>query len=69
MTQGQSRVETLKNAGFKIHPSLPDTHVEVIESLSDDELRVLIDVKQRLEQADSDTGADVGAYQEFFVPF
>jgi hypothetical protein len=69
MEKGESRIASLRNAGFEIKSPLPDAYEDVIEGLSDAELQALIDVKQRLDQAEAKTAPDAGPYREYFVPF
>ena len=69
MSQVESNIESLRNAGFEIKSPLPDAYEDVIKGLSDVELRALIDVKQRLDKAELGTDADVSPWRSFFVPF
>jgi hypothetical protein len=43
----------LTNAGFRISPA-NDAQRDILASLSDDEVRVLLDVRQRIDAAGSD---------------
>jgi hypothetical protein len=69
MAQGKSRVAALRDAGFDVKSPLPDAYEDVIEGLSDHELKTLIDVKRRLDEAEAKTDPDAGSYREYFVPF
>jgi hypothetical protein len=69
MDQGETRIAALRKAGFQIKYPLPDAYEDVIEGLSDEELRALVEVKRRLDEAESMTSPDAGSYREYFVPF
>ena len=69
MEEGESRIAALRNAGWEIKTPLPDEYKDVLEALSDAELQVLIDVRMRLEEAESKTAPEVGSYREYFVAF
>ncbi|HYQ10479.1 MAG TPA: aroma-sacti cluster domain-containing protein [Gaiellaceae bacterium] len=69
MIEDESRVDALRDAGFDIKSPLPEAYEDVIEGLSDEELKALIDVKLRLDEAQKRTGPDAGPYREYFLPF
>ena len=69
MEEGQSTIAALRNAGWEIKTPLPEAYEDVIESLSDTELQVLIGVTTRLEEAQSLTPPNVGSYHAYFVAF
>lgn len=69
MAQRKSRIASLREEGFVIKSPLPDVYEDVIEGLSDAELKALIDVKRRLDEAEAKTDPDAGSYREYFVPF
>jgi predicted Fe-Mo cluster-binding NifX family protein len=69
MDEGQSNIAALRNAGWGIKTPLPEAYEDVIESLSDTELQVLIDVTTRLEAAESQTAPEAGPYRAYFVAF
>jgi hypothetical protein len=48
-------LEKLEDAGL-IAKALPKAHSEVVEALSDEEMRVIVSVAARLRQADQDEG-------------
>lgn len=52
MYQGkEGREETLRNAGLIEGPELPSEFSAFIEELSDEEVEVLVNLKQRLDKA------------------
>lgn len=69
MAQGKSRIESLRNAGFLVKSPLPNKYEKVIEGLSTEELRVLVNLKKRLDQAELETSPETGSYREYFLPF
>jgi hypothetical protein len=69
MAQGISRIEALRNAGFLVKSPLPSEYENVIEGLSREELRVLVNLKKRLDKAELKTSAETGSYREYFLPF
>jgi hypothetical protein len=69
MEEGESRIAALRDAGWEIKTPLPDEYKDVLEALSDAELQVLIDVRMRLEEAESETAPEVGPYHSYFVAF
>jgi hypothetical protein len=69
MNGSTSRIDALREAGFQIKSPLPEPYEKVIEGLSHEELRALIHLKQRLDEAEAETGPDAGPYREYFLPF
>jgi hypothetical protein len=69
MANGESRIAALQYAGFEIKSPLPAEYEAVIEGLSDDELQMLVNLKRRLDEAETQTAPEVGSYREYFVPF
>jgi hypothetical protein len=69
MAESESRIASLRDAGFEIKAPLPDAYEDVIEGLSNEELKTLIDVKQRLDAAELRTSPDAGSYRSYFHPF
>ncbi len=68
MAKIPSRVAVLRRKGFAIKYPLPQAYEEVIESLSDAEIEVLVKLKERLDKAELATPPEVGPYREYFVP-
>jgi hypothetical protein len=48
---------------------LPSEYEKVIEGLSREEFRVLVNLKKRLDKAELKTSAETGSYREYFLPF
>jgi len=69
MNEGKSHIDALRDAGFEIKSPLPEPYEEVIEGLSHEELKALIHLKERLDEAEAMTGPDAGPYREYFLPF
>jgi len=57
----------LLDAGFRIKLPLPDEYNDVLEGLSEEEVAMLISLKDRLDEAEKNTPPAVGAYSEYFV--
>jgi hypothetical protein len=51
MGTDSSNFEKLEAAGVIIRTPLPDEYAEVVESLSDEEVEVIVSLKKRLDQA------------------
>ncbi len=66
---GKSNVARLKDAGFTVKEPLPDEYQAVIDELSDEEVVVLISVKQRLDEAEGNTPPETESHTSFFFPF
>ena len=69
MSKSDTKIDALKAAGYQIKSPLPEAYEQVIKGLSERELEVLIDVKQRFEEAESRTAAEAGSYTAYFLPF
>ena len=68
-SKSNAKIDALKAAGYQIKSPLPEPYEQVIEGLSEREIEVLIDVKQRFEEAGTRTESDAGAYTAYFLPF
>jgi hypothetical protein len=64
---GGTNIERLLEAGFRIKLPLPDEYRKVLEGLSDEEVSLLISMKERFDEAESQTAPEVGAYSEYFL--
>lgn len=51
-----SNFDKLHDAGFVLTTSVPQAHKDVLDGLSDDEVAVILEVQDRLTQADQDEG-------------
>jgi hypothetical protein len=69
MSKGQAKIDALRVAGYQISPELPEPYEKVLKGLSENELKALIAVKERLEAAQSETGPDAPLYTAYFLPF
>jgi hypothetical protein len=58
-TEG-SYEQQLRDAGVIISDELPQEYVDVFEGLSEDELKTILDVKTRLDQAADASGTGIG---------
>jgi hypothetical protein len=61
------QVERLRAAGFRIKTPLPEEYAEVIRALSDEEVDLLIGMKERLDAAEENTSPEVGSYSDYFL--
>jgi hypothetical protein len=62
-----AKIERLRDAGLIIAPGdVPPEYSTVVDSLSPDELEILISVRKRLEEASRTSGVDESAI--FFAP-
>lgn len=61
-------VQRLKRAGFAIKTPLPQEYEAVIQGMSEDELGVLIALKERLDEAQASTEPHIGPYAIFLAP-
>jgi len=61
-------VERLKGAGFAIKTPLPEEYEAVIQGMSEEELGVLIALKERLDVAQASTEPHIGPYAFFMAP-
>jgi hypothetical protein len=50
------KLEKLEAAGVILKGPLPDEYAEVLEGLSDEEIDVIVSVKQRLDEAGASRG-------------
>lgn len=64
-----SNVERLKEAGFTVKEPLPGEYQAVIDDLTEEEVVVLISVKQRLDEAEGQTDPGTDSHTSFFFPF
>jgi len=69
MSEGEPNIARLQREGFAIKTPLPAEYEEVLNSLTYEEVAVLVDVKRRLEDAERLTKPEVGPYREYFHPF
>ena len=69
MSDGQAKIDALRDAGYQISPELPEPYEKVLKKLTKAELNALIKVKGALEAAQSETGPTEGLYTAYFLPF
>jgi hypothetical protein len=63
-----SKVGKLKNAGLVIKTPLPQAYADVIESMDDEQIDLLIGLKQQFDDAEESTEAHIAPYRVFLVP-
>jgi hypothetical protein len=68
-SEGGGNIQRLGEAGFEIKSPLPSEYEEVFEGMSDEEVELLIGLKQRFDEAEASTERAVGPYKEYFWPF
>ena len=69
MAGERSNIRRLQEAGFEITTPLPEIYERVVEGLTDQEVEVLISVRQRFERAQAEAPPDVGPYEAFIPTF
>jgi hypothetical protein len=69
MSDGQAKIDALRNAGYQISPELPEPYEKVLKGLTKAELNALIKVKGLLEAAQSEVGPNEGLYTAYILPF
>ena len=52
--------QRLQEAGVITSDELPDEYADVVDSLTPDELEMLVSVKKRLDSAQEASGTDIG---------
>ena len=68
MSSDDDNIQRLRDEGFEIKTPLPQQYADVIEGLSEDEISLLIGIKNRLDAAaESGTEAEVAHYSAYFV--
>jgi hypothetical protein len=64
-----NNVEKLRAAGLIPTDDLPKEYEDVVNGLNDDEVKVILDVKKRLDEADAARGAQPDAAFQRHPPF
>ena len=68
MSSDESNIQRLQSEGFVIKTPMPQQYEDVIEGLSDDEISLLIGIKNRLEDAaGSGTEPEVAHYSAYLL--
>jgi hypothetical protein len=67
--QQSSNVEQLEAAGFVIKENTPQEYIDVLEGMNNNELNTLIDLKQRLDEAEATRGEPGPEWQKCVIPF
>jgi hypothetical protein len=68
--QQSSNVEQLEAAGFIIKENTPQEYIDVLEGMSNNELNTLIELKQRLDEAEATRGDEPGPeWKKCVIPF
>jgi hypothetical protein len=62
-------LDRLEDAGLILTTALPQAHREVLEDLSEEEVRVIVSVATRLRQADQDAGLVARAPFTYWISF
>jgi hypothetical protein len=63
-----SNFEKLEDRGLILTSTLPKAHRDVLDDLSDEEMRVILDVADRLAEADQKEGlAERPAFTNYFT--
>ena len=68
MTAEQSNLQRLQGEGFTIKTPLPARYEQVLEALTEDEVNLLISIKERFERAQGLTPPEVGSYAAYLAP-
>jgi len=63
------KVDLLKGAGFEIKTPLPAAYQDAIDSLTPQEIEILIKVKGKFDRAQAKTTGGVAPYTTYVVPF
>ena len=61
------KLDRLLEAGL-LYKAPPDAYAEVLETMDDELITALIDLKGRLDEAQTTTSAEVPPYKFFMVP-
>ena len=60
-------VRQLQEKGFAIKWPLPEAYEEIIEGLGQDQIDLLISIKERFDRAQAETPAEVGSYAAYIL--